>query len=261
MLRNTVRTRAVSFAFVFGPPRFVNREEATRVHNGVCDALGHDDLTFRYNPGDSPGRGSPNGFSIVIGRQEGRGGFEITTDFVPPKLPGLRLLVHYQFPPSLEHVHEVADSASTAVFDALEGTWQKVMAEVRLRAECDVVGNNAVAFVRDQLCRFDPTQLNALGEPLAFCGVALGIGERPHGGEALAYPKRDVRIEVLRDDSRLVYIETVNQWKQLPETQNGTINLTELGTTIRPFDERPSDYIRDSHNYLTECVLKLGTKA
>ena len=256
MLANTVRTRGVRFAFIIGPPRFVAREEASRVHNAVCDATGYDDLAFRYSPIDNPQRRGPEGFRIVIERQEGRGGFRIIDELDPTtKIPGLRLLVAYDRPPSQQHVNELADQTVNAVLEAMDGNWQRVMAEVRYQAECNVEGDDALAYIRNGLCHLRPATLENLGEPLTFCSLSVGISEAPHDDEPLAHPKREVRIEVLRDDARLAYIETVNQWTQAP-LRTG-VQLSELGR-LRSFEQNPSDYIQDSYDFLTQKVLVLG---
>jgi len=255
MLANTVRTRGVTFAFIIGPPRFVAREEASRVHNAVCDATGHDDLAFRYSPIDTPQRRGPDGFQIVIGRQEGRGGFQIIDELNPTQFSGLRLLIRYDWPPSQEHVEQLADQTVNAVLDAMDGDWQRVMAEVRFRAECNVAGDDALAYVRDGLCRLRPATLENLGNPLTFCSLSVEISEAVHDNEPLANPKREVRIEVLRDDPRLAYIETVNQWNQAPPRTS--VQLSELDR-LRSFEQNPSDYINDSYDFLTERVLALG---
>ena len=256
MLANTVRTRGVTFAFIVGPPRFVAREEASRIHNAVCDATGHDDLAFRYSPIDTPQRRGPNGFQIVIERQEGRGGFRIIDELNPTtQIPGLKLLITYEWPPSQQHVVELADQTMRAVLEAMDGDWQKALAEVRLRAECDVRGGDAVAYIHNELCHLPPGTLEDLGTPLTFCCFALEVSETPHGDNPLANPKREVRIEVLHDNPRLAYIETVSQWSQTPPARR--IQLPVLDR-LRPFDHNPSDYINDAYTFLTDKVLPLG---
>jgi hypothetical protein len=55
MKPNSLRTRAVVFAYLFGPPRYVDRNEAAKVHAAICDALGYDDFSFKYSsPGAEP---------------------------------------------------------------------------------------------------------------------------------------------------------------------------------------------------------------
>lgn len=80
MIPNSLRTRGVLFAFLFGPPRFIEREEAARVHGKVCDHLKHDDFVFRYSASGTPDKPQSRGFSISFQRKEGQGSFTTAID-------------------------------------------------------------------------------------------------------------------------------------------------------------------------------------
>jgi hypothetical protein len=159
VLSNSLRTRGIVFAFLFGPPRFVARAEASKVHNALCEKLGYDDISFQYGIVEGTKGPQSKGFSIVCTRKEGRGALLVQVDNAGVDAP-LRLLISHDWPPSLEHVKETFDTAADAVFNSLEGTWQRVLAEVRLRAQCTAQGGSAIGFIRDHLLRLDKDRVD-----------------------------------------------------------------------------------------------------
>jgi len=136
MIANTLRTRGIVFAYLFGPPRVVEREEAYKIHRGVCDGLKRDDLSFQYQNPEARKPGS-RAFSLQFRRKEEREGVAVTIDNQGMQTP-IRLLLEHHWPPSVEHVKETMDSISEAVFQNVEGTWTRVLAEARIRAQCSV---------------------------------------------------------------------------------------------------------------------------
>ncbi len=125
MLPQSLSTRSVHFAFLFGPPRIVGRQEAAAVYDKVCEQLRLDDFAFKYESAKDAEMPVSQGFRIQLERREGRGMFGVTIDNPGIQQP-VRLLVQYNWPPSLEHVFERCDLATAAVFDALQGRWQTV---------------------------------------------------------------------------------------------------------------------------------------
>ena len=115
MIPNSLRTRGVLFAYMFGPPRFVRREEASALHGAVCDKLRMDAIGFRYRTIQNPARPSSRGFSIELERKEGRGGFRVTIDNNDLQQP-IRCLMHSLWPPTFEHVTDYFDQTSQVVF-------------------------------------------------------------------------------------------------------------------------------------------------
>ena len=255
MLENSLRTRGVVFAFLFGPPRFVQREDAARVHGRVCDQLAYDDITFQYSTSSPDAKPSSKGFAIRFERKEGRGVFQAGVEYQGASQP-MRLLISHDWPPSLEHVKEIFDLTTTAVFDALEGPCQRVVAEVRLRAQCDVREQSGLEFFLQHILKPSSGQLTELGTPLAFGSIRLEVAGGTAEGSSLDRPKRDLTVEVLREDPRCVYLELVSQWTQIPSgsQSGGALDLSR----VRAIDQKPSAYIEEAHRFLTTKVVHLG---
>jgi hypothetical protein len=233
---------------LFGPPRVVEREEASRLHGRLCDALKRDDVSFRYNPAEQAVPQQSRGFAIQMERPEGRGGFRVTVDYKGADNP-LRLLMEFHWAPSEVHVHEQFDITAETVFDVLEGEWQKVMAECRIRAQCSTRSGGGLDFLRDELLRLDGRRADALGSPVAFASVNLRALPATQTQDPLANPRRELTAEVLREDPKAVYLELMSQWAQFP-VAGKQINLA----AIRRIDEKPSSYIEDGTQALRNWV-------
>ena len=253
MIPESLRTRGVFFAYMFGPPRFVPREEASRVHGKVCDALGLDDLAFKYGITGAP-EPAARGFSITMERTEGKGGYKVEVDNQSPASP-IRLLMSYTWPPSLEEVKERLDLTADAVLQGIEGGWTRVMAEVRLRAQVNVRGNDAVKYLNERFVSPRPEWLDGLGQPLAFASARFEVDGLPSPSNSLENPRRELTVEVLREDRRCVYLELMTQWVQgHPGTPGATLDLEK----IRAIDQEPSAYMEEAYDWLTERVQGLG---
>jgi len=262
MLSHSIRTREVRFACLFGPPRFIARDEASKVYSAVCDALGYDDLVFRYSTSDPPARTSQTrGFSIQLKRQEGSGEFAIIID--NPGIPQpIRLLVTYTWPSSSEHVRENFDTAAEAVWKALADGWQKVVAEVRYRAQVSTPNRSGLEFIRNRILSPGERFVDSLGTPLSTASVRLSVlASRPDEGNSLSNPERELTIEVLREDPSGLYLELKSTWPQLPPSADGGVGL-DLSSLqgLRPIDHSPSEYVSESYEYLLEAVQTLEQK-
>jgi hypothetical protein len=257
MMTNSLRTRRVTFAFLFGPPKFVSREEASRIHGSVCDALRCDDLAFRYGTSVTPATPAAKGFTVTMERTEGRGAFGLVIDNRGTGDP-VRLRMDYNWPPSLEHIKQQFNLAGEAVFEALQGPWQKVLAEVRQAAQCDVRSNNGLQFIREHVLKLNAERIEDLGTLLAFASVKLEIAAAPPLDDPLANPKREITIEVLREDPRGLYLEVMSQWPQFPfpPTPQTPIDLS----SARPINSPPSDYIDDAEAFLQQHVANLAAE-
>jgi hypothetical protein len=253
MLAESLITRGVHFAFLFGPPRTVERQEAARAYDNVCDALRIQDFTFRYESPDTSPRS--RGFKIDLGRKEGKGAFGVTVDNPNIQQP-IRLLLQYAWPPSLQHVTERFDLAADAVFEALEGEWQRVRAEVRLRAHCSVRSRNARALLRKDYLALPDTWVSALGEPLTFVGLKFRTAAGAPEEGPLDAPSRDLAIEVLQEDPACLYFEFVSMWPQAPNVAgaSGAVAVQSL----RTFNNRPSEYVDSAHEFLSERLRGLS---
>ena len=249
MQPQSLRTRGVSFAFLFGPPRLITRDEASRVHGRVCDRLGLDDLSFQYNSSDPAPKPRSRRFEIVMQRKEGRGGFLLKIDH-PGEGNPIRLFLEFVWPPSDVHVDERFDDACNAVLDGgLEGQWQRVMAEARLRAECDVQTGGSLAFLNSEIAKFSTIAADTLGKPLSFVTLGLHVTPATQTDDPLNDPGRELTIEVLREDSKALYLELVSKWTQVPI---GALPVEP--TRIRPITAKPSEYIEESRTALSNWV-------
>lgn len=258
------RTRGVNFAYLIGPPKTLSREDATELHGAVCDALGVDDFAFQYSSqssGDtetSPGSGSSRGFTINLERQQGRGSFKIVVDNQNVNQP-VRILVQYTWPPSRQHAFQDIDDAVDAVLDTLGPQWERVLAEARVRGQLEAAGGSASEYLAERVLGFGEEARNRLEAPMSF--VSIGY-ETPPGDptpdDALRRPKRQVSVEVLREDERSLYVELMSQWQQVAQGTNGTLRLD--AQRIRQFHEPPSAYLRDSVAYVQEVVLPLFSR-
>lgn len=255
MIANSLRTRGVHFAFLFGPPRAVEREEAYRVHSAVCNALQYDDLTFRFSTAEPTARPSSKGFSLDFERKEGRGAFTVLIDNSGIQEP-IRLLMTYNWPPSSEHVTQHCNMTAEAVFGALQGDWQRVLAEVRIRAQCDVTVSSGLAYMRGNVLGVSPEWVDSLGSPLTFAGVKLNVAASHEANDALANPARELSVEVLRDDPKCVYLELMSQWPRVAPSLGHTAGLKIAG--LRAIEERPSVYIEEAYSYLEDRINKLA---
>ncbi len=127
------------------------------------------------------------------------------------------------------------------------------MAETRFRAECDVIGPNATGFIVGDLLKVDPAWIVGLGKPLAFASVGLEVEAAPTS-DSLLNPKRELKLEVLREDPKRLYIEFMSQWPQLP--MGAALDLTQ----VRPIDKNPSAYMDEAWGYLTKRLQGLVSR-
>lgn len=249
MLSNSLQTREIRFAFMFGPPRLIGRDEAMKIHGAVCDEIGHDDLSFRFSntePETTPVQ--QRGFAIQLTRAEGRGEFVVVIDHAGGNTP-IRFLFTWNWPPSNEHVKEQTDFIEKAIFDTLTGDWQRALAEVLIRAQCDVPSPTAQQFMREKVLRLSDNQYDSLGTPIAMISTRIEIeASKPDVGDSISNPHQNLTIEVLREDPRKLYTEMKTIWPQAPF--GGQIDLSSL----RQIDRKPSEYISAAYDLLSNAV-------
>lgn len=259
MLANSLRLRGIKFAFLFGPPRFISREEASRVHSAVCNITHLDDFSFKYSTIAPQERLASKGFSIVFERKEGRGGLVAILDNTNISGP-MRILLEYTWPSTIDHITEYFDNISEAIFETLEGKWTRVLAEVRLRSQCSTRSNSGLTFLKEKVLGLPQECISGLGEPLSFCSVKLEVDAtqpQPPTKDQYQGAKRELLVEVLREDPACVYLELVSKWHQLaplPRNQTGPIALG----NIREIDSKPRAYIMEAYAFLREQVEQLG---
>ena len=185
----------------------------------------------------------------------GAGRFSVTLDSPGMNNP-IRLLAQYTWPPSVEHVCQDFDAATDAAFAALGGGYEKILAETRIRSQVEAAGKDAVSYLTGAALRVDSTALSKLEAPPNYVAVVL---ETPPGDpsevDQLRQPKREMHVEVLREDARAVYIELVSQWAQLATAPGRAVELDPQ--RVRRFETPPSAYMTDSMEYMTERLIPL----
>lgn len=256
MLVETLATRSVHFALLFGPPRSVTRAEASKLYDRICDALRLDDFAFKYTTQTHDQSPQSKGFSIQLERKEGRGAFGVTIDNENVQRP-IRLLLLYTWPPTLEHVRDQFDLVAENVFDVLEGDWQKVHAEVRLRAQCGVRDGGALGFLRQEMVKLPSDWIDSLGKALRFMSLRFDTASAPPVESSLDAPGRQLSVEPLREDPNSLYFELVCTWKQIPDVgvSPGTVDIDSL----RPIDAKPSEYVSSAHEFLDDRLRRLSS--
>ena len=254
MIATSYRTRGVSFAFLIGPPKTLTRQDGMAIHNAICNKLGFEDISFRYSPGENQPKGGM-AFSIELERKQGSGAFKVIIDNAGQQAP-VRLFIDYTWPPSREHVDQDIDLAAEAFFESLgEEPWQRVMAETRIRGQTDAKGGSAVSFLRSDVLHMSDGEVAGLGGPLSHLSLKYETEAGFTADDPLGHPKREVSIEVLREDHRCLYVEVMSQWSQVPVSGQGRIEID--ARTIRTFASAPSEYLKESVEYVQSVVLPL----
>ncbi|MBI4717989.1 MAG: hypothetical protein HY763_09315 [Planctomycetes bacterium] len=218
------------------------------MYESVCDALGHDDFIFRFSPSEPEVPEKSRGYSISLDRQEGRGGFRIAIEQLRPNQP-VRLLMEFNWPPSEMHVHERFDMSCDAVFNALQGNWQRVLAEARIRSQCQAGTCAAMDFIKERLLSSPDRHASAFGAPLSFASLALHVWPGAQTQDSLASPRQELTVEPLREDPHELYLELMAQWSQVPVGGQPA----EL-TVIRQIDRKPSEYVSAARDSLARWV-------
>lgn len=246
MLSNSLQTRGVLFAYLIGPPRYLTNDDALDVYKSVREALKLHDLRFEYAPGEPATRQTSRAFSLRMERREGRGGLTIALEYPGSEQP-MRLLLEYHWPASDVHVDEHFDDAASAILE--QGGWQRVMAEARLRTQCEADTGDALGYLRTRLLSPFVEGGGALEAPIRFASVQLHASPDEPTGDALAHPSRELTIEVLREDPRFLYIELMSQWTQFPV---GVVTLDP--SRVRPITLCPSDYLEPTREALRAWI-------
>lgn len=259
MNAESYKTRGLNYALLFGPPKHFSRSDATRVYDKVCEATGLDDFQFKY--GSSSAESVPKGmappFAIMLFRREGRGGVKVTVDTVAGQ-PALRLLIENNVPHPTKFHEDRCDQTQKAVFDALPGGWQRVHVEVKINGECDArASGGATKYLIGETLSIHPDWIGSFERPANFAGICLEFPPgRPDSGDALSNPRELIKIETLRENPEIVYVEYLSAWPQFPRSAAQGIDIS----TLRQFSGQPSEYIRAATDRLDELVKTFRMK-
>ena len=251
MLLNSYRTRGVNFAFLVGPPRTLTRQTGMEIHGAVCEALGVDDISFQYSPGkNQPGA---TAFTIHLGREQDRQKLVVEINGPVQKTP-IRLFFGYDWPESTQLVFQDFDLMCEAVFSVLGDDWQRVLAEARVRGQAHARGDSAVSFLSRNVVRLPESDRGDPDGKPSFVALKYETTATDFpSGDPLASPKRDVSVEVLRNDPRCIYVEVMSQWPQLALSPGGAVQIDPA--KIRTFQSPPSEYLKDTLEYTESVVL------
>jgi hypothetical protein len=255
MRKETYRVRALVFAYLFGPPRELSREDATRIYNAICTELKLDDLSFHFAPTPEESERS-KGFRIRLERREGRGGLRILLEGRGIQEP-MRLLIHADWPATEQHFKEQADMIAKGVWSSLGGEGDVVVAEVRVMGQCFSGRDHSVALFTDAVLGLRSEALSLLGTPLRFASVTLDVGP-PSGVRVELFDRatREIKLEVLREDPRDVYLEIASQWSLLRPLGDAPVMIADAGS--RTLVERnPSEFVDNALDYIRNRVLQL----
>ena len=252
MLTNSYRTRGANFAFLAGPPRNLTRHTGMDIHSAVCEALGADDLSFKYTPGaQDPEAEKP--FAIQLGRDQGPEKLAVEINGSVQNTP-LRILFGYEWPRSSHSAFQDFDLVCEAVFGVLGEGWQRVLAEARIRGQLHSKGDSAVSYLGRSVLPVVGGNENT-GDISFLAFKYETVASDFPAEDLLANPKREVSVEVLRSDPRCIYVEAMSQWPQIPSSP-GTAVQIDL-EKVRSFESPPSEYLADTLNYMESVVLPL----
>ena len=244
MLSHSLRIREARFAYLFGPPRHLKRDEGAQIHARICDGLGLDDIGFSYSRADQPTGLEQSGFAVRMQRSEGRGGLRIEISSKAKGQP-IRLLMVYEWPNGLEYAKQAFDAVAKAALDDARPPWAKVLAECRLMAHCEAPDQDAVGFLSSNLANVPRKWREDWGAGFSFAGLRFEVEASPTA-ESIAHPKRALSLEVLRSDPKNFFVELVSTWPQIFILRSEDIQK------VRPFSDPPSTYIADAYSFLTK---------
>lgn len=260
MQSGSLRTRGINFAYLFGPPRFIDRSEAYKIHEAICRELSLDDLSFIYQSPESQDSPQGRASAMKFVRKHGRGGLTFQIDN-PGRSSPIRLLLVDEWPTALEVTKQSFEVTAKAVFESLTGKWQRVMAEVRIRAQCSAPsGESALSILRENILTLPNDWETAIGGSLAFAGAKFEVQAGHHDEDPLANPKRVLSVEVLREDRQSLYLELMCQWPQIPEAISPESITADALTRIRPIESNPGEYIDFAYECLQRCIGSLSQK-
>ncbi|WP_425153257.1 hypothetical protein [Candidatus Palauibacter sp.] len=252
MLKNSYQTRGLSFAFLIGPPRNLTRQIGMSIHSAVCEALGVDDIAFQYQPGERQ-RSGERLFSISLTREDERKSLTITIDRKAQDDP-VRLFLGCSWPTSNDVVFEDFDLACEAAFTSLGDSWQRVLAEARIRGQAHAPDGSAVSFLSRDVLRLSRSDPRFHHDRLSFVSLKYETAAVQFAqGDELSNPKRDVSVAVLREDPRSLYVEVMSQWPQVTLSSEGAVSIDP--SRIRSFRSPPSEYLSNTIDYTESVVL------
>ena len=224
------------------------------IHAQVCEAIGADDIVFKYQREHAQGPGE-RPFSIELTHERSPGLLQVGISGPAQGGAPLTLRFRYDFPASTQLVLDDFDLACNAVLSGLGDGLQTVLAEARLQGQVHAPGNSALAFLGNHVLNL-AASTDGSGRALSFLGFKYEIpaAEFPEADQ-LENPMREIAVEVLRADPRCLYLEAMSQWPQVTATPDGTVEIAP--GKIRAFRSPPSDYLRNVQRYLESVVFPL----
>ncbi|MBI4569931.1 MAG: hypothetical protein HY719_16180 [Planctomycetes bacterium] len=268
MVPDSLRTRGVLFAVVFGPPVNLSRALATAIFNAVCDQLSMD-LTLKYA---APAPHAPQGSKgeVVLSHQDGRRGLEVRVTSAPD---GIRLVINSEWPEETldEDIAPRADKVAEAVYQLARPEIQKTGGDLvkgamstRIRAQVLTPQADAMAFLRQHLVRVPAGWEEATGRKVNLASVRLMLPPRAPGAEAgkgegspAPAPACQAAIEVLAEDPRALYLEISESWSDVRPVVTETGQVLPGNFQLTPMELKPSECLGSTHQSLTQLVKTL----
>ncbi len=152
----------------------------------------------------------------------------------------------YDFPPTPQHVNELFDPTAESVFEQMGGDRAFLSAEARVRAQCGTRGDDALGFIKRDLLRLPDQWVEGLGKPLTMASIRFEIDAGPPMDDPLSNPRRELQIEVLKEDPRCLYLELVSQWPIVSLSAGGA----GVTASARQLNAPPSEFVDEAQAFL-----------
>lgn len=244
-LAETIRYRAAIYAAVYSPPEAIPRAQAAEVYARLAAAV-FPELSLEYVPaaGEKP-------FKLLMREKQGRRADTVIVDM--PSQQGLRLLLDQTWPESFVVAKEKADM-TFQLCDPFVSERQVDLVEARIRAQVSTGEKSAMDYLVRKLVG-QKSKLASLGtvEHLGLhCEIALDLPATT----PLSAPKREVKIERLREEPSSLYIEVMSNWGRvaLPPNQGKAKEPRLMPGPLSNGQEKPSAYLAEVGAYIEEQV-------
>ncbi len=243
-LADRIQYRALIFAYLYGPPVPVTREEALRVFGSLSKSL-CPTASFKYEPSEGENR---LGFKVLISEKEGRRSCGITLDV---HMGALRMRVDQSYPSSFQDGCERADDI-LAVIRPLASQSEEQLVEVRVRAQTATNKDSAQEFIAANLLGGNAARLHRLGH-LGHFGIRYEIAPEQKADGPLDRPAREVVVEPLREEGSSLYVEVMSKWGRalLRASKGGAGHDIVPGGPLTYSVLKPSQYFGEVSEYVT----------
>jgi hypothetical protein len=253
MLRDSFRLREIVFAYLIGPPRPLDRAAAKKLDDCVCDSLGYQDFGLEFSP--PPAGSDSHKFTISITRN---------------KSPKLQILLQGENPnsPMVYRVTETepstapscgknVDAAVRALWNAV-GEMDVVLVEARVIGQCNSGADHARNLFRDRLLKIDSESYERLEGPVEFVGLEMKVGRSKGAGRVIDGPRHEVKLEILQEDPRDIFVNVMLQWSQIKAIAPGAMQIQLKKEDVLALrEQQASEFLTKAVDYTLNSVLTL----